>query len=208
MKVFIASAANREIPKNYLELAKDISEIFAKNKFDLLFGAGYYSMMGECYKVFRKHNRKIYAYTVPKWEKDFKRIPKAKCYKVSDTLLRFRKLYFAADVMIILPGGIGTIAEFTSAVEEYRSSGGNKRIILYNDNGYYDGLISWIKDNIISGFFIDDLSDCYSIISNLKELNEFVEQYKKNRYVSKKFNSWHINCFFHINFTIQCYTNY
>ena len=102
MKVFIASAANLDIDEKYMNAARDVSEVFAKNNFDLLFGAGYYSMMGECYKIFKKYNRKIYAYTVPKWEKDFKRIPKAKCVKTSDTLLRFRKLYFASDVEPVL----------------------------------------------------------------------------------------------------------
>lgn len=187
MKVFIASAANTTIDDKYLKIASEVSEVFAKNNFDLLFGAGYYSMMGECYKVFKKYNRKMYAYTVSKWEKDFKRIPKAKCVKATDTLMRFRKLYFRADVMVILPGGIGTLAEFSSAVEEYRASGGNKRIILFNYDGYYDGLINWMKDNIHTGFFKDDLSDCYTLISSVDELEEFVKNYKKNYNISKKF---------------------
>lgn len=187
MKVFIASAANREIDEKYLKLASDVSEVFAQNNFDLLFGAGYYSMMGECYKIFKKYDRKIYAYTVPKWERDFKRIPKAKCVKTSDTLLRFRKLYFASDIVVILPGGIGTLAEFSSAVEEYRSSGGNKRIILFNYQGYYDGLINWMKQNIETKFFLDDLSDCYDIITEVDELKGIVEKYKMNTKISKKF---------------------
>lgn len=189
MKVFIASAANLEIDEKYLKLATDVSEVFAKNNFDLLFGAGHYSMMGNCYKVFAKFKRKIYAYTVPKWERDFKKIPKAKCVKTSDTLLRFRKLYFASDITIILPGGIGTVAEFCSAVEEYRSSGGNKRIILFNYEGYYNGLINWMKDNIHTGFFIDDLSDCYTIVSNIEELEQIVSNYKMNMNISKKFKN-------------------
>ena len=172
MKVFIAS---------------EVSEVFASNNFDLLFGAGWYSMMGECYKTFRKHKRKMYAYTVPKWERDFKRIPKAKCVRTSDTLLRFRKLYFRADVIVILPGGIGTLAEFASAVEEYRTSGGDKRIILYNFDGYYDGLIKWFKDNIETGFFIDDFSDCFDVVTSIDELNSVVDSYKRNVSISKKF---------------------
>ena len=187
MKVFIASAANKEINEKYLQLASDISEIFAKNNFDLLFGAANYSMMGECYKTFIKYDRKVYAYTVPKWERDFKKLPKAKCVRVDDTLLRFRKLYFRSDFIVVLPGGIGTLAELTSAIEEYRASGGNKRIILYNYEGYYDGLIKWMKDNIETGFFIDDLSDCYSLISSLAELEEEVNKYKRNVNISKKF---------------------
>ncbi|MBQ3020904.1 MAG: LOG family protein [Bacilli bacterium] len=187
MKVFIASAANLDLEEKYMNLAREVSEIFAKNNFDLLFGAGHYSMMGECYKTFVKYKRKIYAYTVPKWERDFLRIPKAKCVKVNDTLLRFRKMYFASDIVVILPGGIGTLAEFTCAIEEYRSSGGNKRIILYNLDGYYDDILKFTKDNIDTKFFKDDLSDCYQVVTNLEELESIVEDYKKNYNLSKKF---------------------
>lgn len=189
MKVFIASAANLDLDEKYLKVARDVSEIFAKNSFDLLFGAGHYSMMGECYKTFVKYKRKIYAYTVPIWERDFLKLPKAKCVKVKDTLLRFRKLYFASDFVVVLPGGIGTVAEFMCAVEEYRSSGGNKRIILFNLDGYYDDLIKFMKDNIETKFFKDDLSDCYEIVSDVKELQNIIENYKKNISISKKFKS-------------------
>ena len=187
MKVFIASAANLDLDEKYMKLATNVSEVFAKNNFDLLFGAGHYSMMGECYKTFVKYKRKIYAYTVPKWERDFLHIPKAKCIKVSDTLLRFRKLYFASDIVVILPGGIGTLAEFTSAVEEYRTSGGTKRIILFNLDGYYDSVLKFMKDNIDTKFFKDDLSDCYEVISTIEELESIVENFKKNYNISKKF---------------------
>ena len=187
MKVFIASAANLDLEEKYLELARNVSEVFAKNNFDLLFGAGHYSMMGECYKTFTKYKRKVYAYTVPKWERDFKKLPKAKCVKVSDTLLRFRKLYFRSDIIVILPGGIGTLAEFTCAIEEFRSSGGNKRIVLYNLDGYYDDVIEWMKKNIETKFFKNDLSDCYQVVSNLKELESIVEKFKMNYNISKKF---------------------
>ena len=44
--------------EKYMKAASDVSEIFAKNNFDLLFGAGHYSMMGECYKTFVKYKRR------------------------------------------------------------------------------------------------------------------------------------------------------
>ena len=75
------------------------------------------------------------------------------------------------------------------AVEEYRSSGGNKRIILFNLDGYYDDLIKFMKDNIETKFFKDDLSDCYEIVSDVKELQNIIENYKKNISISKKFKS-------------------
>ena len=186
MKVFIASSANLTIDEKYVNIASQVAELFAIKKFDLMFGAANYSMMGACYEAFVKHNRKIIACTVSKYECDFKKLTKAKCIKTPDTLERFRKLYFKSDFIIILPGGIGTLAEFSSAVEEYRASSGNKRIILFNYDGYYNGLIDWMKQNIDTGFFIDDLTDCFDIVSSIDELEKIVDNYKINYGLSKR----------------------
>ncbi len=180
MKVFIASAYSTKL-EEYLNLAKDVSEIFASRNFDLLFGAANESMMGACYKSFVKYNRKIIACTVPKYERDFKKIPKAKCIKVKDTLLRFKKLYFGSDYTVILPGGIGTLAEFTCALEEYRASLGNKKIILVNYNGFYDKIIKWMKENIKTGFISDDLFNQFIIVKNSKEIEEILDENMKEK---------------------------
>ena len=112
--------------------------------------------------------------------KDFKRLPRAKCVLVSDTLLRFRKLYFRSDLIVILPGGIGTLAEFASSVEEYRASLGNKKIILVNYDNFYDNLLDWLSSGQRKGFVEKDLKNCYSVVNTLdefeKELNKFMEK--------------------------------
>ena len=46
-----------------------------------------------------------------------------------------------------------------------------------------------MKDNIETKFFKDDLSDCYEIVSDVKELESIIENYKKNISISKKFKS-------------------
>ena len=175
MKVFIASAYSTKL-EEYLTLAKDVSEVFASRNFDLLFGAANESMMGACYKAFIKHNRKVYACTVPKYERDFKKIPKAKCIRVKDTLLRFKKLYFGSDYTVILPGGIGTLAEFTCALEEYRASLGNKKIILVNYNGFYDKIIKWMKENIDTGFISNDLFEQFIIVKKVNEIEKLLDE--------------------------------
>lgn len=174
MKVFIASAYSTSL-ESFLNLASEVSKIFASRNFDLIFGAANESMMGACYKEFVKHNRKIYAYTVPKYERDFKKIPKAKCYGVKDTLIRFQKMYFKSDFVVILPGGIGTLAELTCALEEYRASLGDKKIIIVNYKGFYDDIINWMKKNIKTGFISESLFDCFYIANTLEELEKIVK---------------------------------
>ena len=193
MKVFIASAANLELEDKYMSLAREVSELFAKNNFDLLFGAGHYSMMGECYKTFAKHKRKIYAYTVPKWEKDFKRIPKAKCIKVKDTLLRFRKLYFASDFVLILPGGIGTMYEIFTAIEWKRSNEFDKPIIIYNPFGHFDKLLEFLDMIYDNGFSPPNIANCYFVCNDAKSALEYIDNYyknKKNKTKKKQYNQY------------------
>ncbi len=175
MKVFIASAYSTK-EKEYLDLASEVSNVFATRGFDLMFGAANESMMGACYKAFIENNRKVYACTVPKYERDFKKIPKAKCIRVNDTLLRFKKLYFGSDYTVILPGGIGTLAEFTCALEEYRASLGNKKIILMNYKGFYNNIIDWMKDNIKTGFISKDLFSQFVIVNEVKEIEKILEE--------------------------------
>lgn len=174
MKVFIASAYSTSLEK-YLNLAREVSEVFASRNFDLVFGAANESMMGACYKAFVKCNRKIYAYTVPKYERDFKKISKAKCYGVKDTLIRFQKMYFKSDFIVILPGGIGTLAELTCAIEEYRASLGNKKIIIVNYEGFYDDIINWMRKNIETEFISESLFDCFYIANNVSDVEKIVE---------------------------------
>ena len=181
MKVFIASAANKEISEDYVDLAYDVSNVFAEKGFDLLFGAANYSMMGACYKAFIKNNRKVYAYTVPKYERDFKRLPKAKCVRVEDTLLRFRKLYFRSDVIVILPGGVGTVAELFSSIEEYRTSLGNKKILLVNYKNYYDELIDWFKSSSKKGFVSKDIFQMFNIAENISDVEKIINDYLESK---------------------------
>ena len=181
MKVFIASSASENIKEKYLELACLISKFLAENNFDLLFGAANYSMMGSCYKEFSKRKRKVYAYTVPIYKKDFKKLPKAKCVLVPDTLLRFRKLYFRSDLIVILPGGIGTLAELMSSIEEYRSSFGNKKIILVNYNNYYDFILDWISAGIKKGFISSNIKEYFSIVTNLEEFKNIIIDFIEKR---------------------------
>ena len=176
MNVFIASAANTNIEKKYIDLAYQISQAFAKRDFDLYFGAGYYSMMGACYKAFVENKRKVHAYTVPKYESDLKKLPDATGIVVSDTLKRFRKFYFSCDYIVILPGGVGTAAELFSSIEEYRSSYGNKKIIIVDYKGYFKYLIKWLRELYYKGFLNNDDFRAISIIKSQKEIDKLLDK--------------------------------
>lgn len=181
MEVFIASSSSNKIEPKYLTLARECSKFFTSRDFNLVFGGANFSMMGECYNAFSEEGKNIDAFTVEKYRDDLKTLTKANCRLVSDTLVRFKWMFDLSEVIVILPGGIGTLAEFTSALEEYRTYKNDKLIILYNYEGFYDNIINWLNDVEKSGFINNSLFDDFRIITNQEELKEVVDDYLKNK---------------------------
>lgn len=181
MNVFIGCAAYKNIDEKYLTMTKETAEYLAIKELDLVFGGASFSMMGECFKAFSKYNRSIKAYTVKFYQDDLEELkllnPQAECHLVKDTLERFKIMYELSDIIIILPGGIGTLAEFTSALEEFRSNRESKLIIIYNYEGYYNKIFEWINQNINNGFLNQTLNNDYKVVENLEQLKFYVDEF-------------------------------
>lgn len=177
MEVFIASSSSNTIDPKYLQLARTTSKFFTSRNFDLVFGGANFSMMGECYHAFAEEGKQIEAFTVEKYADDLKGLPKANCHLVSDTLVRFKWMFDISEVIVILPGGIGSLAEFTCCLEENRTFHNKKLVILYNFEGFYDKIIDWMKEATSSGFLSESLFNDFKIIKNNEELKIIVDEY-------------------------------
>jgi len=182
MEVFIATSSSNTIDPKYLKLARECSKFFTSRDFNLVFGGANFSMMGECYNAFAEEGKNIQAFTVEKYSDDLKGLPKAECKLVSDTLVRFKWMFDISQVIVLLPGGIGTLAEFASALEEYRTVDSNKLIILYNFEGFYDKIINWMGSAKEGGFLSESLFNDFKIVNTQEELkvvvDEFLEEVK------------------------------
>ena len=181
MKVFIGSGASKTIDESYLTLARETSEYLADQGLDLVFGGANFSMMGECFRTFIKKGRSVEAFTVKFYEDDLKELEGANCHLVSNTLERFYLMYDLIDIFVILPGGIGTLSEFVSALEEFRSNREHKLIIIYNKDGYYNKIFEWMNENINTGFLAQTLNNDYKVVDSLDLLKYYVEDFIKWR---------------------------
>ena len=152
MRVTISSSSNELIDNEYKDSAIKVCDFLASKGCDLNWGSGSISIMGICYNEFLKHNRNIYGYTSPKYADDIQNLPKAK-HNIYDTTFDLKKNIFKdADLIVLLPGGTGTISEFFAYLEEVRSNDINKTLILYNENNHFDSTISLINDLIQRNF--------------------------------------------------------
>ncbi len=140
MNVAILSSSSNNIDSYYGSIARSISHYLACNDFDLVYGGCSTSMMGICYDEFSKNNRKIYSFTTEKYTDDIANLPKAMHYIRKTTFDMKKDMFENSDLIVALPGGMGTLSELLAFMEENRSNDKQVPIMIYDENNDYQFL--------------------------------------------------------------------
>ena len=172
MNVMILSSSKEEIADYYKVIAKNISHYLASSGFDLVFGAASSSMMGICYREFINQGRNVYAFTTEKYAEDLANLPLAKSFVRETTLDMKKSMFENSDFIVALSGGLGTLSEILSFIEENRSNDKSVPIILYDEDHYYQKLFELFNNMKALNFISDGIEDYIKIAHNK---NEFIE---------------------------------
>ena len=113
MRVSVFCSSAPDIPKSALELAFEVGQAIGAQGWDLVWGGGAASMMGEVAKGARAAGAETIG-VIPEGLKkvEFEDTDATNMYVVTDMRTRKAKIEDLADAFIILPGGIGTLEEF------------------------------------------------------------------------------------------------
>lgn len=184
MNILIISSSSKDIDEKYLELTKEIADCLASKEFDLVFGCCSNSMMGICYNEFAKYGRTIYSFTTEKYKADIFNLPLATSHIKETTFDLKKALFEKSDLILCLPGGVGTLSEVLSFIEEDRSNEKHVPIIIYNANNYYDSLFKQLEFMKSEKFLYDDISSLVYVIDDYdkfsSKIDEFIEKKGKN----------------------------
>ena len=183
MNVLILSSASTDIDPYYVDVARKVSNYLANNGFDLVFGGASFSMMGACYQEFVNAGRDVYAFTTLKYKDDLDNLPNAKHY-VRETTFDMKKAMFEnSDLIVVLPGGYGTLSELLSYIEENRSNDKNVPIEIYDEDYFYETQFQMFNIMKERAFSSSDINDLVGVSHNKDEFNEHIGNYlvKKRR---------------------------
>ncbi len=179
MKALIITSSSDSIGAEYLDIAENVSNILVKQDFDLIFGGSSLSMMGACYNVFSKNGRKIDAHTTPKYKDQFEVLPKAKHYLKKTTFDLKKDMFNDADIVICLPGGIGTYSEVLSFIEEKKSNNKVTPLIIYNEYGFYNKLLDILEDLKEKRFTDKTVNDYFILVNNIEEFEKVILELRR-----------------------------
>lgn len=169
MKLFIGCSCYDDISSKYMDDCKKLLDELFKNGHDLVFGACGKGIMGLSYKAAKENNREIIGIYPYVYKEDADKVP---CIQIPVKTVneRTNMIIDKSDVLVFLPGGIGTLYELFTSLESKRGSEHKKPIIIYNSCGYFDGLLTYIDKITEDGFVTDSVKNNYCVCNTIDDV--------------------------------------
>ena len=137
MNIFIGCSSSEYISDKYLIDCKVFLEELFIRDYNLIFGVSSKSLMGLSHDIAIKNGRSVKGICPLIY---MNQLDELKCTdkEVTNTVgERIKKIIDESDVLLFLPGGIGTLYELFTAIEWKRSGEFDKPIVIYNPYSHY-----------------------------------------------------------------------
>ena len=157
--------------------AEELMKAFHKEGWGLVYGGGRVGIMGVLADEMLRLGGEVVG-VIPRrlmdWEVGHTGL---KDLRIVDGMhARKQQMYEASDAFIILPGGIGTMDEFFEILTWKQLGDHEKPIVIFNHDGYYDGLLQWFARAVEDGFYTPEQMDLFKIERELPLLVNFLNE--------------------------------
>lgn len=170
-RIALFCSASQDIDNIYVEKAREFGAWLGDNKKTLVYGGSKSGLMDVIASEAKKHGAMIMG-VIPNVIEE-RGLTSELCDVVfrtdnlserKDTMLR------ESDISVALPGGIGTLDEVFSVLASAKLRYHNKSVILYNVDGFWDGLIEFLESLKNKGFDKSSLWKYIKVVNTLEEL--------------------------------------
>lgn len=177
MNITVYLGANKGNDDKLSKAVVEFGEWIGKNNNTLIYGGSKTGLMGELAQSVLSNNGKVIGVEVELFVKDkleFEGL--TKLYITKDMSTRKNKMIELGDVFVAFPGGTGTLEEISEIMSKVSLRQINSPCILYNLDGYYNGLKILLNkmiekdlssyEKIKNIYFANNLEDIKKIIMN------------------------------------------
>jgi uncharacterized protein (TIGR00730 family) len=159
----------------YIEHAKELGKLLAKNNITLIYGGGSTGMMGAVADAMLENGGKVIGIITKKlvdWEHQHEGITDLSI--VDDMHIRKQRMYDLCDAAIILPGGVGTLDEFFEMVTWNQLSIHDKKIYIINSENFFDFLLKHINQMEKQGFLYESVLERITVLNEPDQLLKYI----------------------------------
>ncbi len=175
MKIGVFCSANNNIDEVYFAAARQLGQWMVERGHTLVFG-GTNSGLMECIGQTVHQGGGIAIGVIPDIVERGSR--RSDCVDVDipcDSLSQRKDLMLAqSDVMVALPGGVGTLDEIFSIASSRSIGYHKKQVIIYNVNGFWDPLVKLLDYLQAKGMIRGDYHTLMPVANTFEQLTELI----------------------------------
>ena len=177
MNICIFCSANSNIPTEYFERTSELGTWMGANGHTLVFGGCNLGLM-ECVAKAVHDAKGMTVGVVPTIVEKGGKVSEYVDVKILCDNLSDRKdlMIERSDVIIALPGGVGTLDEIFTVLAAASIGYHSKRVILYNIGGFWDSLIAMLDDLKARGVLRAGFDDTVKVAHTLDEIAALIAQ--------------------------------
>ena len=178
-KICIFCGSSMGFDPIYREKAAELGRVLADNHCELLYGGGNVGLMNIIAEVMKERHCRIVG-TITQHLLDMRvGRPDIDELIVVETMAERKKiLEDMADAFIAMPGGVGTMDEFFEVMVLSQLRVFDKPVALFNVNGYYDHIVSFLDRATRDGFIHREHADNLIVSDDPLALLEGIEKFK------------------------------
>jgi len=137
MKVCVFGGTNPATNPKYYDVACEIGKLLVEAGVEKVWGGNAHGVLAQIHRHFVENKAPNTLVLPSAYEDDLKTMNTDKVVKTGTIAERTRGLVAPADIILVMPGGIGTIYEFWAAVEYRRAEEFDYEIILFNYDNFF-----------------------------------------------------------------------
>lgn len=142
MKVCICGGTNPATNPMYFDAASKIGELLVAGDFEMVWGGNAFGVLSHVHKKYLDKQKKNTLVLPDAYKDDLKTMKTGEngtaVHKTEKVSQRTHTMFSLSNAVVFVPGGIGTIYEFWSAVEYKRAEEFDIEIIMLNYKGFFN----------------------------------------------------------------------
>lgn len=162
--ICVYCASSSKVDARYKTIAREVGALLAQRGKRIVYGGGHVGLMGILADSALAAGGEVVG-VIPDVlvEKEVAHQGLTEMHITRDMQERQSKMAELADAFIVLPGGLGTLAEFFEAVT-WKSLGlHDKPIVFYDPGGYWDPLIAMLDKAQDETFLYQSCADLFGV---------------------------------------------
>lgn len=173
--VCLFCASSSQVPRHYLDFAAEVGCLVAQQGVRLVYGGAKNGLMGAAADAALNEDGEVVG-VMPKvlsgQERAHQRL--SALHITGDMHERQKKMAELADAFVVLPGGLGTLAEFFEILTWKQIGLHAKPIALLNAYGFWNPLLGALERCHTEGFLHENPDKLFIILEQIEDFRKFL----------------------------------